>query len=188
MAVRAVTAEYLADPEELAVWLGVGADDSKLLVALRAASSRFRGAVRHPVTAVLGDTIILDGNGTESLLLPAAPVTAVSLVKLDGEELVAGTDYEWSADGYLRRLDCQVWPARLRCIEVTYSHGYSVIPDDIAEVVIDQARSVYAILPGVQQKTVGAQSVTFGVQAAMGVTAQWTTVVERYQLNRGDRP
>lgn len=180
--------DYLADPEDLAVWLGVGADDQQLNLALRAASSRFRGAVRHPVHQVMGEVIVLDGTGTGSLLLPAAPVTALSQLLLDGEELTEGEDYTWSSDGYVRREGCQVWPARLRCVQITYTHGYATIPDDIREAVIDQARSIYAVLPGVQQKTVGSQSVTFGAQAATGTTEQWATTVERYQLNRGDRP
>lgn len=181
------TTDYLADPGDLAIWLGVPADDPKLLQALSAASSRFRGAVRHPVTAVIGDALTLDGNGRESILLPAAPVTAITSLELDGEPLVDGTGFAWSADGFLRRLGC-CWPDRLRCIDVVYSHGYAVAPEDVAEVVVDQARSQYAVLPGIQTRTVGGQSVTFGTQASIGVTAQWTTVVERYRLNSGDRP
>lgn len=180
-------ADLLADPEELAASLGVQATDPKLVWALTAASRRFRGAVRHPVSLVAGDAFTLDGGGRESVLLPAAPVLAVSSVVLDGTALTAGTDFDWSADGFLRRLD-GVWPDRLRCIQGLYDHGYSVIPEDVQEVVIDQARAMYRIDPGVQTKTVGGQSVTFGVQAAIGVTAQWTAAVERYQLNRGDRP
>jgi hypothetical protein len=182
-----VTADYLADPEELAAWLQVDATDSKLLAALGAASRRFRGAVRHPVSLVVGDTIVLDGSGAMSLLLPAAPVVDVSSVLVDGQALTAGTDYTWSTDGYLHRLGA-VWPIGLRSVTVVYSHGYAEIPGDIQEVVIDQARALYAVLPGVQQQTVGAQSVTFGVQAATGVTAQWAVAVDRYQLNRGERP
>lgn len=180
-------AEPLAVPAELAASLGVPVDDAKLLWALTAASRRFRGAVRHPVSLVRADTITMDGNGCETLLLPVAPVVAVGSVKLDGELLVDGTDYSWSADGYLRRLQ-GCWPDRLRCVDVVYDHGYDPIPEDIQEVVIDQARAMFRIDPGVQTKTVGGQSVTFGVQAAIGVTSQWTAAVERYQLNRGDRP
>lgn len=185
---RAVaTTDYLAEPADLAIWLGVPASDPKLLQALAAASSRFRGAVRHPVTAVAADALTLDGNGRESILLPAAPVTAVTSVEVDGDVFVDGTDFSWSADGFLRRLG-GCWPDRLRCIDVVYDHGYAASPEDVAEVVIDQARSQYAVLPGIQTRTVGGQSVTFGTQAAIGVTAQWTQVVERYQLNSGDRP
>jgi hypothetical protein len=179
-------AEPLADPAELAASLGVPATDPKLVWALNAASRRFRGAVRHPVSAVTGDSFVLDGGGRESVLLPAAPVTAVSSLTLNGESLAEGTDFEWSADGFLRRLG-GCWPDRLRCIQGVYDHGYNPVPEDIAEVVIDQARALYRIDPGVQQKTVGSQSVTFGAQAATGVTAQWAAVVDRYRLNRGDR-
>jgi len=180
-------ADPLADPEELAASLGVAADDPKLLWALNAASRRFRGAVRHPVSLVTGDAFTLDGNGCASVLLPAAPVLAVVSVTLDGTTLVEGADFDWSADGFLRRLH-GCWPDRLRCIRGSYDHGFTVVPEDIQEVVIDQARALFRIDPGVQTKTVGGQSVTFGVQAAIGVTAQWTAAVERYQLNRGDRP
>lgn len=182
-----MVADYLADPADLAAWLGVPETDVKLQQALTAASRRFRGAVRHPITLVSGDIETLDGNGAESLLLPAAPVTAVSAVEVDGEALVYQTDFDWSADGFLRRLGGEVWPDRLRCVEVTYSHGFAEVPEDIQEVVIDQARAMYAVIPGVQTRQVGGQSVTFGVQAAIGVTSQWTTAVERYRLNSGDR-
>lgn len=183
-----MTADPLADPAELATWLGVPATDAKLLAALEAASRRFRGAVRHPITMVVGDAFTLDGTGRRSLLLPAAPVSAVTSLTLDGTTLVEGEDFEWSADGYLRRLPrgC-VWPDRLRCVEGVYSHGYETVPEDIAEVVIDQARTMYRVQPGVQSVQVGGQQVTFGAQSAVGVTAQWSAVVEKYRLNRGDR-
>jgi hypothetical protein len=186
--VRAVaTTDYLADPEDLAIWLGVPASDAKLLQALAAASSRFRGAVRHYVSFVADDTLVLDGNGKESLLLPAAPVTAVTSLTLDGTVLAYRTDYDWSADGFLRRVG-GCWPDRLRCIGIVFSHGYEPIPDDVSEVVVDQARAQYAVRPGLTSMTVGGQSVAFGAQASIGVTAQWTSVVEKYQLNRGDAP
>lgn len=181
------TTDYLADPADLAVWLPVPADDPKLLAALAAASSRFRGAVRHPVTAVAGDTVVLDGAGRVSLLLPAAPVTAVTEVLLDGEALVDGADFSWSADGFLRRLGGAVWPDHLRCVQVTYDHGYAQVPEDIAEVVVDQARVLYAVKAGVQTVQAGGITTTFGAQAAVGVSAQWSAAVEKYRLNAGER-
>lgn len=185
---RAVaTTDYLADPEDLAAWLGVPTTDSRLLQALAAASSRFRGAVRHYVSLVEGDVTVLDGNGKQSLFLPAAPVVSVSAVEVDGEALTYLTDYEWSADGFLRRIGA-CWPNRLRCVEVAWTHGFDPVPEDIAEVVLDQARAQYAVRPGVTSMTVGGQSVSFGAQAAIGVTSQWTTAVEKYRLNWGDGP
>ncbi|GAA2629622.1 mobile element protein [Streptomyces axinellae] len=180
------TSPLLASPDDLAAWLGVPADDPKLMQALNAASSRFRGAVRHHVTPVVDDIAVLDGNGRRAVLLRAAPVTAVASVALDGEPLTED-DYEWSADGFLRRM-CGCWPDRLRCIRVVYTHGYEPVPEDIAEVVLDQARAQFTVVPGLTSMTVGGQTLAFGAQASIGVTAQWTSVVERYRLNAGDQP
>ncbi|MFJ9443245.1 mobile element protein [Kitasatospora sp. NPDC101235] len=178
--------DLLADPAELAVWLGVPADDPKLVAALTAASRRFRGAVRHPVTRVTGDVTVLDGNGRTSLLLPAAPVTAVTSVTVNGALLTEGTDYRWSADGYLRRLGGCTWPDLLRSVTVVWDHGDAIVPEDIQEAVIDQARTLYRVQPGIQAYTAGSESVTFGAQAAVGVTSQWSAAVDAHRLRRGD--
>lgn len=174
--------ELLADPEELAIWLGKPVTDPKLLASLRAASRRFRGAVGHEVNLVTGDVVTLDGNGRESLLLPVWPTTAVSSVLLDGDELVEGTDFSWSDAGMLRRLGCYHWPDKLRCLTVTYSHGWDPVPEDIQEAVIDQARTMFTVPAGIQSKAVGGQSVTFGSTAAVGVSDQWAKAVLRHSV------
>ncbi|MFF8879606.1 mobile element protein [Streptomyces flaveolus] len=176
----------LADPARLAAWLPVSAEDPKLLEALRAASSRFVGAVRHPVRLVENDTVTLYGDGTDRLLLPAAPVVSVVSVDLDGDPLALGTGYRIRRDvGILRRCG-GVWPDWGE-VTVTYSHGYDPIPDEIEEVVIDQARTIYRVQPGVQTVQAGGESITYGAQAAIGVTSQWSEAVAAYRLNRGDR-
>lgn len=177
--------EFLADPDELSIWLGKPPNDPKLLNALRAATRRFRGAVGHPVDLVVDDEVTLDGNGRESLLLPVWPTTAVTSVVLDDQILVEGTDYEWSDAGILRRLGGLCWPDRLRCLVVTYSHGWDPIPEDIQEVVIDQARTMDTVVPGVQSRAVGGQSVTFGATAAVGVSDQWSKAVARHKIRTG---
>ncbi|MEU7066891.1 mobile element protein [Streptomyces sp. NPDC046161] len=171
----------LADPSELAVFLGVPADNPLLLASLRSASRRFRGAVGHQVDLVEDDVITLDGNGRQSLLLPVWPTIAVSRVVVDGVELVGGTDYSWSQAGVLRRLDYQVWPDKFRCVEVTYSHGWAEIPSDISDAVIEQARAAFRSEPGLKSKAVGGQSVTWET----GVTSQWSETVERHQVQTG---
>jgi hypothetical protein len=153
---------------------------------LRAASSRFVGAVRHPVRLVENDTVTLYGDATDRLLLPAAPVVTVTAVTLDGDPLTPGTHYRVRRDaGILRRIG-GVWPDWAE-VSVTYSHGYDPIPEEIEEAVIDQARTIYRVQPGVQTVQAGGESITYGAQAAIGVTSQWTAAVENYRLNRGDR-
>jgi hypothetical protein len=175
----------LADPARLAAWLPVPADDPKLLEALRSASSRFAGAVRHPVRLVTGDTTTLYGDCTDRLLLPAAPVLVVTSVTVDGVALAAGTEYKVRRDaGVLRRIG-GVWDDWAE-VDVVWDHGYDPIPEDVQEVVIDQARTIFRVQPGVQTVQAGGEAITYGAQAAVGVTSQWSTAVEKYQLNRGD--
>jgi hypothetical protein len=177
----------LADPARLAVWLPVGADDPKLLEALRAASTRFAGAVRHPVRLVTAAEVTLYGDCNDRLLLPVAPVARVVSVEVDGTALTAGTEYKVRRDaGVLRRIG-GVWPDWAE-INVVLDHGYDPVPDDVQEVVIDQARTIYRVQPGVQTVQAGGEAITFGATAAVGVTSQWTAAVEKYRLNRGDSP
>ncbi|WP_224284909.1 mobile element protein, partial [Streptomyces sp. LS1784] len=165
------------------VWLGVPADDPLLLAALAAASARFRGAVRHPVARAAGDTIRLYGDGTDRLLLPVAPVTAVTSVTVDGAPV---TDWRLRGDAGILRRTVGCWPDWAEVV-VVCDHGYDPIPDDIQQAVTDQARTVYTVQPGVQSVQAGGESVTYGAAAATGVTAQWTEAVENYRLRRGDR-
>lgn len=173
---------YLAEPAELAVFLEAPATDPKLLAALRAATRRFRGAVRHPVSKVVGDTVALDGTGQEVLQLPAAPVLAVQSVTVDGAAL-EGVRVRRSSGVLLHPSGC--WPDWSE-ITVTYDHGHDPVPEDVTEAVIDQARAIYRLDPAIQQITTGTESVSFAATAAVGITAQWQSAVEAHRLNRGD--
>lgn len=75
------------------------------------------------------ETLTIDGRGLRTLFLPSAHVTAIGSVTESGVELVADTDYEWSADGMLRRLGGGYWPSSFRSIVVELTHGYANDPD-----------------------------------------------------------
>lgn len=172
---------YLAPPAELATLTKKPADSPSLLLALDRASERFRQAVGHPVHLIEDDLVLLDGDGTDLLLLPAAPFTEIA-VSVDG---VVVTDYTANRRvGILRR--AARWPAGLGNISVVYTHGYTIIPGGIRDAVLEMAE-LSLIKAGVQQETAGGQSVTWGLQATTGVTRRWTEAVEVYRLGRGDR-
>ncbi|MBL3670806.1 mobile element protein [Streptomyces sp. M2CJ-2] len=173
---------YLADPEDLAVLLKLPADDVRLLAALRAASRRFRGQVRHPVSLVTDDTVFLDGSGQRVLRLPAAPVRRVTAVEVDGQA-IEGVKVRRQAGLLLHPSGC--WPEWAE-VTVTYDHGHDPVPEDVAEVVVDQARVIYRTDPAIQQITTGTESVSFAATAAVGITEQWRAAVEAHRLNRGD--
>lgn len=169
----------LAEPTDLATRTGRSATDPQLLQALQRVSDRFRGAVGYPVTRVTGDVVVLDGDGSTTLLLPAAPVAAVTQVLVDG---VAVTDWELASDGRLRRWSG--WPRRYGAVSVTYTHGYTVVPKDVADAVLEAAEAALTGQPGVQAMAVGGESVTY---ARPGVTETWSAAVDRYRVGR-DRP
>ncbi|MFJ2702978.1 mobile element protein [Streptomyces sp. NPDC087428] len=173
---------YLADPAELATFLKLPPDDLRLLAALRAATRRFRGAVRHPVSLVTDDTVHLDGTGRALLHLPAAPVVRLGDVLVD-EQLLNGVRAKRRSGVLLHPSGC--WPDWAE-ITVTYDHGHATVPEEVAEAVIDQARAIYRLDPAIQQITTGTESVSFAATAAVGITSQWQAAVEANRLNRGD--
>lgn len=187
----ATTAPLLADPEELARWLPIPADDPRLLDVLRKASNRFRSAVHWSVHLAEEDLVVLDGDGSTTLTLPQTQVTEVASVQVDGQPLVVGTDVRWSQVGVLRRTS-GCWPDRLRALDVVYSHGFDPIPEDIQDVVIEQARLAFSVVPGLSSMQVGGESLTFDSgrpwsTQQIGTTAAWATAVENYRINRGDQ-
>ncbi len=84
---------------------------------------------------------LYDGTGTASLILRNYPVSAVTKVLIENEELKAvdyddrvesGTDGYWIKDadtGILFRSSC--WPRGRGLIKVSYTAGYDEIPDDL---------------------------------------------------------
>lgn len=179
--------EFLADPADLAALTGLSVDDARLRAALLAASRRFAGAVRHPVRLVEADETVLDGNGTATLMLPAAPVTAVSVVELAGVAL-APDEFAWSADGLLER--DSGWPRARRNIRVVWSHGYDPVPGMVSDAVTQAAHLALNVEPGLSSMSVGGVSVSYATTlgaAAKGVTEAWVEAVAAYRLNRGER-
>jgi hypothetical protein len=175
----------LAAAADLATILKTDAEDADLVSALKRSSNRFRGAVRWLVSETEAQ-VKLDGLGRRSVRLPGAEVSEVSSVKLEGVELTETTDYEWSRDGILDRV-AGVWPERRRIIEVTYTYGYPEIPEDIQEVVLDQAAALYRIKRGLSSEQVGGISRVYGREEATGVTQQWADAVNHYRISQGDR-
>ncbi|WEV72147.1 hypothetical protein [Bifidobacterium sp. ESL0790] len=154
------------------------ADNPKLLLALRRSTDRFVGGTGWNPLAVEHDRITLNGDGTQTLLLPAMHLTGIDGVTVDGTDVD-----DWQADrgaGILRR-DAR-WPYGLGNITVTCTHGWSTTPGDIADAVLEQAEIQYRALAGLQSYALGGRSVTFGASATVGVTQKWTETIERYSL------
>lgn len=116
--------------------------------------------------------IILDGEGTSTILLPSLLVHDVEEVAIRsrpstsqaGEEYEPIGEYEWSKIGLLRRHGAG-FPARYRSIRVVLDHGYEEVPADIAQVVIELALTALAAPAGITREQTGAISVSYGARA-----------------------
>lgn len=107
------------------------ADDADLVaradVVAELVTALMRSYTRQTITAVADDTAVVEGSALRRLVLGERPVTAVTSVSLDGEVV---TDHRWTRSGALWREGG--WGGPDREVEVTYSHGYSELPADLA--------------------------------------------------------
>lgn len=148
---------------------------------LRLASGEVRAYCGHDFDRIDDDPIILDGSGTRTLVLPAPPVLDVAEVYdiRRAALLVADADYEWSAVGLLRTLGHRVFVDNFRAYRVTYSHGYDVVPDGVAAVVVRIALRTIANPAGLTGETIGRYSYT----AAGGAEGVGLTRADEHELN-----
>jgi hypothetical protein len=139
---------------------GAVGTDAALDLALRRASARVRRYTRQDITLVENDTITLPG-GERVLRLPQYPLvvddahllTVVEVADFSGiewdavenrdfsrlgNELTRG--YPWQAStrlmGWPWNRAQGIWAPKVR---VTYSHGWTEVPEDIVDVVLDLA-------------------------------------------------
>lgn len=123
------------------------------------------------VAPVMTENQLLDSDGGDLLLLKTCHVTDVLRVSVAGTELTAD-QYEWSADGMIRRLS-GCWPRGFRRVEVSMTHGFPVVPGPLLEVMaeIDERTRI--------AETAGPFSVQHAADAAMQYSNQ---SVSQYML------
>jgi hypothetical protein len=172
----------LVSGDDFAEWFSLGdgtlaslpqLDQNRVQTALEIASAAIRNN-RRIFTSVSNETVEVDGHWSDTLLLPKnrLPVTDVSLVEqLSGADYVTvdPSEYDWSADGYLTRC-WSWWTDRPRGVRVTYSHGYDILPRDVAGVCLAAAKRVYDQPDGgggVQSEQLGDHHVTYLANAGV---------------------
>ncbi|NUM48732.1 MAG: hypothetical protein HUU38_28835 [Anaerolineales bacterium] len=170
--------------------IDIPSDDEAALRALGEATAAIRNYTRQYLSRVEDDTITLDAPHGRRLFLPELPVVSVETVIEESVALVANTDYRLDGAGLLHRLKGNVWnfwgtSEGLQNIEVTYTHGYDPIPDDIVVIATRAAARAYQAglkaeenggVGGLISKQLGDYSVGFSPEATsmegtMGVSA-----------------
>jgi hypothetical protein len=157
----------LATPSQLASRLQQDVDTATAQLALDGASGLVRAIARQQFDFVSQETVVLRG-GERVLTLPQRPLVVdsgpnlLTVVELGefgginmtmvenrdfsriGNELTRGYPWWWNQTqrlmGYPRALPLGVWTPR---VQVTYSHGYTTIPDDVLSCVLDAGSVLY---------------------------------------------
>lgn len=169
--------------------------------ALAEATAAIKNYCRQEIELVTDDEFTFDvPAGCEKLFLPELPVVSVASVVEDDETLVVDDDYKLGAHGILHRIDAK-WEEGIQIVTVTYTHGYSTIPQDIVDVCTRAASRAYQLglraaeddgVPGVSSKQLGDFSVSYSSAAGGGVgegvmgasAARFLLLSEKDILNR----
>jgi hypothetical protein len=173
--------------QEVVDYLGRGeADDPGVVFAVDSACDVCRTIAEQAFSQGFSDTVILDGTGTDAMLLPELPVLAVTSVM---EDTTAVTEYSLNGNGVLYRgaagVDPRpVWPKGRQNITVTYDHGYDDydFPDDIRMVALSIA-SRLVVQGAAAEESVGDVRVKYSV-AASDLTANEIRILKKYRQVR----
>jgi hypothetical protein len=164
-------------------------DPAQAAMALRRASARVRKHCRQQFTLVENETITLPGGG-RVLRLPQRPLVIDSTHLLTVVELFGITDQQYTAvEGRdftrigteLTRGEAWWAPTRLmgwpfmrpqgiwaQRVRVTYSHGYTEVPDDVVDIVLDLAGMNMTNPQGLRSETIDDYSRTFAAETIGG--------------------
>lgn len=161
----------LTTTANLKAWVGLnGSADDAVLDRLVTSISAYVEAYLNRKIASATYTDVLDGTGTNGLMLPRYPVTAVSSVSIGGVLVSAAADdasmgYVWSDIG----LDYRggVFTSGRRNVRVTYTAGYSVTPPEIEQAVLELAALRYRERDriGHSSKSIGGETVAYVTKA-----------------------
>jgi hypothetical protein len=159
---------------DLESYLGYEVDSDKATLSIDAACGLIRLVTSQDFEA--GEaTVLLDGSGTDALLLPNVPVEAVTEVKLAGE---AVTEYLVASAGMLLRKSPGIWTEGRGNVEVKYTFGYAQVPAEIRMLALTLAARSY-VQGIVTVAQVGMTNTTFATDA-LSMTDGEKGIAKRY--------
>ena len=140
--------------------LGVGDTDDLATIALDSACYTIRGFLHQTINLVTNDVIAIDCDGNDTIMLPEAPVVSVSDVRrlsvlgdgdADADDIGPAVNTPIDPSAYLVEYDRGmlvlraggIWGDDRGAVQVTYTHGWTVIPTDIRIVALTVAARIY---------------------------------------------
>lgn len=123
-------------------------------------------------------TILLDGTGTDVLVLPGFPASSVQALTVGD---TADTDYVLSNSMLIKQTG--VWTKGRRNVSVKYKHGYTVakVPAAVREIALDVAARLLVQAPkNAIQESNGDVSIRYAV-AAPDLTANELRILRKHR-------
>jgi hypothetical protein len=102
------------------------AETTRQVTAALAAAKNYCGW--HVTPVLTGQSVTLDGTGSNLLVLPTLNMTALTQVNEDGITLNLA-DLNWSPRGLIVKKSGYWWSSMFGSITVTFSHGYATAAD-----------------------------------------------------------
>ena len=147
--------------------------------AIVEAKAAIQNYTNQTIELTIGDVVTLDGQGLGTkLFLPELPVVSVTSIVEEDETLVVVTDYKLGRYGIVHRLVVTSWYPGFSNIVVTYTHGYTTIPQEVQDVCARAASRIYQAglksanlegMVGVLNYTLGDYSINWSSEATGGV-------------------
>lgn len=156
-----------ATAAELAALTQTSLDGAAAELALTSASAAIRSWTRQAISRVVDDVATLRVIDCDELVLPQRPVVSVSEVKVNALVL---TDWVLSGDRLLRTGGWHYLPGTTTypdpgLVQVTYTHGWDEVPDEVRSVCLDLASATLANPSMLRQETIDDYSRTFASES-----------------------
>lgn len=170
-----LSSDALISTETLQDYLGVSgelwdSDENDFAINLiNAASDRANTLTHRKLASRTHTSVKLDGSGRDIVVLPEYPVTAISELRIDtarefgASSIIDSDDYEYYEDG--RLFYPYIFPHARRCVQVTYTAGYTTVPYDLQQAIVEACAYVWKRM---KSRSIGTRSTT-----ADGVTTQY---------------
>lgn len=178
-----------ATAAELAAVMQTPIDSAAADLALASASAVIRRWTRQTITQVIDDTVTLRVIRCDELVLPQRPVVSVSEVKVNALVL---NDWVLSGDRLLRTGGWHRLPGTTTypdpgLVQVTYTHGWAEVPDDVRAVCLDLASATLSNPSMLRQEAIDDYSRTFAAESLGlgGLTAAHKEILREFRPGWG---
>lgn len=165
--------------------LGAGTDPLAT-IALDSACNAVRDFLNLSINVVTDDTIIIDTDGSDRLMLPEAPVIALSGLST----LTTSTDFTTTAydiNTYVVDTEAGLvifrgsfFPDRNAAVQLTYTHGFTNVPAGIRIVALTLAARIYD--QGLAKaETIGNTRLVYSHDESLGLSDREKSAIVKYR-------